>query len=264
MKAKSLSLALLLMAGVASSAFAQDREPPTGRGNLFPRAAPEAAQAPQAPQARPAPEARSAPEGRTPRSWPVRERDRAGPGPRELPSAEGARRDWDRGDAGRRDRDGRPHRDHNEDGRRDWDRGDRDRIDRDRGDRRWGDRNRHGEDRRWRDADRRDRDWDRGRRVRPDRPMVWQRGRYPPIYYSPHRYHGHVWRPPSGFYVRSWRFGEYLPSGWYGHNYRLTDWWAYDLPEPPYGYEWVRVGADVLLVDIYTGRIVQVVRLLFW
>ena len=41
------------------------------------------------------------------------------------------------------------------------------------------------------------------------------------------------------------------------------DWWSYGLPEPPYGYDWVRVGPDALLVD-YSGRIVQVVRAVFW
>jgi Ni/Co efflux regulator RcnB len=142
-------------------------------------------------------------------------------------------------------------------------------------DRRWdgrwddqrGDRGDGGRDwnRDWnRDRDR-DRDWDRRDRDhdRRDHPR-WEQRRYPPIYNSPSRYRGPSWRPPRGYYVRSWRFGEILPRGWYEPEYRILDWWAYDLPEPPYGYDWVRVGPDVLLIDSYTGRIVQVVRLVFW
>lgn len=106
----------------------------------------------------------------------------------------------------------------------------------------------------------RDRGRDHGRRDGPR----WDQHRYPPIYDSPSRYRGPGWRPPHGYYARAWRFGDILPRGWYGPQYQLLDWWAYDLPEPPYGYDWVRVGRDALLIDGYTGRIVQVVRLVFW
>ena len=41
-------------------------------------------------------------------------------------------------------------------------------------------------------------------------------------------------------------------------DYWLTDYYAYDLMAPPYGYEWVRYGDDALLVNIYTGEILQV------
>lgn len=120
---------------------------------------------------------------------------------------------------------------------------DRDRGDADRGNRRW-DRNDH-------------RDWER-RRPRYDRRS------YPPHWSSPHRYRVSPYRPPIGFYARSWVFGDILPRGWWGSPYRLTDWWAYGLPIPPIGYEWVRVGDDALLVDGFSGQVVQVVRHLFW
>jgi Ni/Co efflux regulator RcnB len=102
------------------------------------------------------------------------------------------------------------------------------------------------------------RDHDRGGGPR------WAPHVYPPTYRSPYRYHGPAWRPPHGYYYRPWRFGEILPYGWYAPDYQLVDWWDYDLPEPPPGYVWVRVGADALLVEGYSGRIVQVVRYLFW
>ena len=92
----------------------------------------------------------------------------------------------------------------------------------------------------------------------------WQQGRYPPVYRSHQRYRYGYYRPPIGFYSHSWGFGEYLPRGWYGSSYLLNDWWSYDLPFPPPGYDWVRVGDDAVLIDRFTGRIVQVVRYLFW
>ena len=80
---------------------------------------------------------------------------------------------------------------------------------------------------------------------------------------SPYRYR-YGWRPPSGFYSRDWRFGEYLPRSWYGAGWWLEDPWAFRLPLPPPGYGWVRSGDDALLIDRHTGRVVQVVRDVFW
>jgi hypothetical protein len=167
----------------------------------------------------------------------------------------GDRRDGDRRWDG--DRDGR--RDGDRDGRRDGER----RWDGD--DRRDRDGDRHGWDGRWsrEDRDRWDRnDRDRDRR-RGDR-AYWSQGRYPFSYHSTRRYRGPAWIAPSGFYLRTWSMGDYLPWGWYGASYRLNDWWSYGLPWPPPGYDWVRNGPDVLLVDRFSGRIVQVVRMVFW
>lgn len=240
MKVKSLSLALLLLAGAASGALAQEQT--YGRRG-FDRPPQDAPRPPEPPQARPA---ESAPAARAPhdrrgdgdrRTWSQR-----GPSDRDRPNSErrdGDRRDWDRRDGDGRDRDR-------------WDGGRR-------GD---GDHAREGrrDDHRWRDGDRR-RDWRHDGRGRG---AVWAPRRYPPVYNSPSRYRGSVWIAPSGYYYRPWRYGETLPRGWYEREYWVSDWWSYGLAEPPYGYEWVRVGRDVVLIDIYSGRIVQVVRLVFW
>ena len=120
----------------------------------------------------------------------------------------------------------------------------------------------------------RDRDHDRDGR-RPDRwdgrgqprwqhGEHWQRGRLPPVFWSEHRYHLRPYRAPYGYYVRDWGFGDFLPRGWFGNDYWIDDFLDYDLPYPPPGYEWVRVGGDALLVDRYTGRVAQVVRGIFW
>ena len=47
-------------------------------------------------------------------------------------------------------------------------------------------------------------------------------------------------------------------------DYYIDDWYSYDLYEPPYGYQWIRVGPDILLVDPVTGRIIQVVSGAFY
>ncbi|MCR5874798.1 RcnB family protein [Phenylobacterium sp. J426] len=184
-------------------------------------------------------------------------------GARDAQRWNGGNVQWD----GRQIRDG-AQRDPSRDGDRRWE-GNRDgRRD---GDRRWDDgrRDRDGDRRGWDgrwsrdDRDRWDRhDRDRDRR-RGDR-AYWSQGRYPFSYHSTRRYRGPAWIAPSGFYLRTWSYGDYLPWGWYGASYRLNDWWSYGLPWPPPGYDWVRNGPDVLLVDRFTGRIVQVVRMVFW
>lgn len=77
------------------------------------------------------------------------------------------------------------------------------------------------------------------------------------------RYRAPAYRYPRGFYVRQWSFGDYLPGGWYGQSYYL-DAWQYGLPYPPVGCEWVRVGADALLVDVWSGQVLSVYYGLFW
>ena len=132
-----------------------------------------------------------------------------------------------------------------------------------------GTRNRDGDRDSWRGDGRRD--WDRGdndrrdwnRRDRDNRYTHWQRGRYPSVYFSSSRYR-HAWRPPSGYYAYNWGFGDFLPRTWFGTGAWMIDPWQYDLPLPPPGYDWVRAGYDALLVDAYSGRVVQVVRNVFW
>jgi hypothetical protein len=169
------------------------------------------------------------------------------------------RRDWNRNGV----RDDR--RDGTGDGRR-WD-GDRDGR-RDGDGRRWDsdrDGRRDGDGRRWDgDGDRRW-DGDRDRRWGGDRNYRWERGRFPSSYRSAQRYrYRHSWRPPSGFYFNVWSFGDFLPRGWYGPEYLIVDPWLYGLPLPPPGFDWVRVGEDAILVDSFTGRVVQVVRYVYW
>ncbi|MBI1199332.1 MAG: hypothetical protein GC203_15840 [Phenylobacterium sp.] len=254
----ALAFAVLAGATAADAAPGQrgdwsgDRPQRDGSSGRPPPRAPRAAEAPaatSAPQAPPAAEPRGAPSGYRGRNVVVPEArgDRGHDGGRDRDHSGGDRRGGDHGDSYRGPDDRYRYRHDGRDGR---DR-DRDRDHRD-GDRRDGDHR----DRDHRDRDHYDRDYRGGG-------SYWSRGHYPTVYFSPHRYQ-HRWRPPPGYYVRIWSYGDYLPRGWYGPDWWLIDPWAYDLPPPPPGFDWVRAGDDALLVDRYTGRIIQVVRDVFW
>jgi len=74
---------------------------------------------------------------------------------------------------------------------------------------------------------------------------------------------GNAWQDQPGFYYRRWGYGQYLPAGWFISQFWINDYADYDLPVPPYGYEWVRSGPDGLLVDTYSGEVVEAVYGLF-
>ncbi|WP_156170779.1 RcnB family protein [Croceicoccus naphthovorans] len=146
-------------------------------------------------------------------------------------------RDWSRDRDGWRDRDGN----------RTSYRGDRDR-DRDyRGRDGYRDRDRDGHrwDRRWRDNHRYD--W---HRYRASNRNLYRVGRY----YSPYR----------SYNYRRLSIGFTLGSLFYSSRYWISDPWRYRLPEVYGPYRWVRYYDDVLLVDMYSGEVVDVIYDFFW
>jgi Ni/Co efflux regulator RcnB len=64
---------------------------------------------------------------------------------------------------------------------------------------------------------------------------------------------------PSGYYYRSWRYGDRLPHAYYGPRYVVNNYYSYRLRPPPYGYHWVRVDHDVVLAAIASGIVVSAV-----
>jgi Ni/Co efflux regulator RcnB len=72
------------------------------------------------------------------------------------------------------------------------------------------------------------------------------------------RFRAPPYRRPPGYFARRWSWGQILPAPYWTRDYWLTDFYAYDLPPPPYGAIWVRVGDDALLIDQYTGEIIEV------
>lgn len=73
-----------------------------------------------------------------------------------------------------------------------------------------------------------------------------------------HRFHAGPYRAPPGWHYRRWVFGERLPGIYFGRDFWITDFLAFGLFAPPDGYVWVRYGPDAMLIDEYTGEIIQV------
>lgn len=86
--------------------------------------------------------------------------------------------------------------------------------------------------------------------------MHWQQ--YRRNFTSPKRYRVGRYQNPRGFTYRRWSYGERLPSIYFARPFWLFNAIAYGLFTPPPGLIWVRYGDDALLVDQYTGEIVQV------
>jgi Ni/Co efflux regulator RcnB len=74
-----------------------------------------------------------------------------------------------------------------------------------------------------------------------------------------YRYRGGSWRWPHGYSYRRWSFGMTLPSIFWANNYWIDDYYDYGLGAPPPGTVWVRYGDDAILIDRYTGEILEVV-----
>jgi Ni/Co efflux regulator RcnB len=117
--------------------------------------------------------------------------------------------------------------------------------------------NRPGPDRRdVRGPDNR-RNFDNGRGDRGRRDFSNYRN-YHQNFRASQRFRAPPYRRPPGYFVRRWSWGQTLPVAFWTRDYWLTDFYAYGLPPPPYGAVWVRVGDDALLIDQYTGEIIEV------
>ena len=78
------------------------------------------------------------------------------------------------------------------------------------------------------------------------------------------RFHFSFYFDPFGWSYRRYNIGYRLWPSYYQQDYWLSDPWQYRLP-PAYGpYRWVRYYDDALLVNIYTGTVVDVIYNFFW
>jgi Ni/Co efflux regulator RcnB len=73
------------------------------------------------------------------------------------------------------------------------------------------------------------------------------------------RVHGPVYVYPSGWHYRRWPIGGHLPAVFLVPTYFYPDYVGLGLPPPPPGYNWVRYGPDLLLVNLRTGIVDDVV-----
>ncbi len=75
---------------------------------------------------------------------------------------------------------------------------------------------------------------------------------------------GRYYSPYSNYGYSRLSIGFFLNSGFYGQNYWINDPYQYRLPAVYGPYRWVRYYDDVLLVDIYSGEVVDVIHDFFW
>jgi hypothetical protein len=75
---------------------------------------------------------------------------------------------------------------------------------------------------------------------------------------------GRYYAPYRGYDYRRVGIGFTLERLFFANNYLIADPWQYRLP-PAYGpYRWVRYYDDVLLVNVYTGEVADVIYDFFW
>ena len=133
----------------------------------------------------------------------------------------------------------------------------------------------------WRDGRRdNDRDWRDGRR---DNDRNWRDGnhdgrRWDHSWHNNNRYDwrhyrsinrnvfhiGRYYAPYRNYSYRRLTIGFGLDSLFYSSRYWINDPWQYRLPEAYGPYRWVRYYDDALLVDLYTGEVVDVIYDFFW
>ena len=69
---------------------------------------------------------------------------------------------------------------------------------------------------------------------------------------------------PFGWGYHRYGIGWRLWPSYYSNNYWLSDPYQYRLPYAPYPYRWIRYYNDALLVDTFTGQVVDVIYDFFW
>ncbi len=118
----------------------------------------------------------------------------------------------------------------------------------------------------------RDRNWNRDRAGRQDS-RQWDRRWRDNSRYNWRGYrdsHRHVYRagryysPYNSWSYRRLSVGFFLDSLFYSNRYWINDPWQYRLPAADGPYRWVRYYDDILLVNIYTGEVVDVINDFFW
>jgi len=81
---------------------------------------------------------------------------------------------------------------------------------------------------------------------------------------APRHFRAPTFRWPGGQGYRRFTFGEFLPQVFLSQSYWLYDYGDYGLPYPPPGTFWVRYGPDALLVDRYSGEVIEVFYGMFY
>lgn len=85
-------------------------------------------------------------------------------------------------------------------------------------------------------------------------------------YRNRHRslFHFGYYYDPFGWGYQPYSIGWRLWPSYYSSNFWINDPWQYRLPYPPPGTQWVRYYDDALLVDMWSGQVVDVIYGFFW
>ncbi len=79
-----------------------------------------------------------------------------------------------------------------------------------------------------------------------------------------HRAHLAPFAYPPGYRYQRWAAGMVLPPLFLVPAYFYADWAALGLVAPEAGFQWVRYGPDLLLVNVTTGQVVDAVYGVFY
>ena len=77
-------------------------------------------------------------------------------------------------------------------------------------------------------------------------------------------FHLGLYYDPYGWGYQPFSIGWRLWPSYYSNRYWINDPWMYRLPYAPMGYVWVRYWNDAMLVDTWTGTVVDVIPGFFW
>ena len=77
-------------------------------------------------------------------------------------------------------------------------------------------------------------------------------------------FHVRPYRDPYGWAYRLFSIGWRLWPQYYESSYWIYDPSMYRLPPAPPGTRWIRYYNDALLVDMYTGEVIDVIPNFFW
>jgi len=85
-------------------------------------------------------------------------------------------------------------------------------------------------------------------------------------YRGQHRsvFHLQSYRDPFGWGYQAFAIGWRLWPNYYSSSYWINDPWMYRLPPAPPGTRWIRYYNDALLVDMWSGEVVDVIHGFFW
>lgn len=77
-------------------------------------------------------------------------------------------------------------------------------------------------------------------------------------------YHQHSYHDPFGWAYQTFSIGWRLWPNYYSSSYWINDPGMYRLPPAPPGTRWIRYYNDALLVDMWSGEVLDVIHNFFW